>query len=164
MNLEPPDTMYISAAIGWLELGNLTEAKAELEHVTQTEHPAVLEVRWQLLAKEQSWEEALKVATRLVAAAPDCADGWLHRAYASRRAVNGTVEKAWELLLPAAELFPKEPVIPYNLACYACQMGKTKEARRWLRQAVRVGNAEVIKKMALEDTDLEPMRKEIEEM
>ena len=29
-NIEPPDTHHISAALGWLGLGNIAEAKAEL--------------------------------------------------------------------------------------------------------------------------------------
>ena len=46
--LEPPDTHCFSAAIGWLELGNLAEAKAELAQISpaQQEHPDVLEARW----------------------------------------------------------------------------------------------------------------------
>src|ERR1051325_3342625 len=31
--LEPPQVHYVSAAIGWLELGNLTEAKTELQRI-----------------------------------------------------------------------------------------------------------------------------------
>ena len=40
-------------------------------------------------------------------------------------------------LRPAFEKFPKVSVIPYNLACYACQMNKLDEARVWLRRAMR---------------------------
>ena len=53
--LEPPDTHYFFAAIGWLELGNLTEAQAELAQVSpaQQEHPDVLEVRWLFSAQQK---------------------------------------------------------------------------------------------------------------
>ena len=54
-NLEPPDTHYFMAAVGWMELGNLAEAKAELARVSvaQQEHPDVLELRWSLAAQEE---------------------------------------------------------------------------------------------------------------
>ena len=44
--LEPPDTHCFLGAVGWLELGNLAEARAELAQVSaaQQEHPDVLEV------------------------------------------------------------------------------------------------------------------------
>jgi hypothetical protein len=45
--LEPPDTHYLRAAQGWIELGNPLEAGKELEHITpaQSVHPEVLKVR-----------------------------------------------------------------------------------------------------------------------
>ena len=44
--LEPPDSHYVSAATGWLELGNSREAAAELEAVAPAlgRHPAVLQI------------------------------------------------------------------------------------------------------------------------
>jgi hypothetical protein len=35
---------------------------------------------------------------------------------------------AADLLVPAAVIFPKEWLIRYDLACYACQLGKREEA------------------------------------
>ncbi len=55
--------------------------------------------------------------------------GWLHRAYALRRVANGGLPQAWDALLPAAEKFPGEPVIAYNLSCYACQMQQLDASR-----------------------------------
>ena len=72
------------------------------------------------------------------------------------------MEKAWDALLPAAEKFPKEPVIPYNLACYACQLQKLEDARSWLKRAIEIGGKERMKEMALEDPDLQPLWKEIQ--
>src|SRR5438105_4093515 len=122
--LEPSDIHCLSAAIGWLELGNTTEAGAELALVDpqHKEHPDVLEVRWLLCAQERRWEEALEIAGALVQSAPERSSGWLHQAYAMRRVPEGNVKKAWEALLPAFDKFPKEPTICYNLSCYACQM------------------------------------------
>jgi predicted Zn-dependent protease len=164
--LEPPDTHYLSAAIGWLELGNPAEARAELARIrpAQRDHPDALEARWLVAAEEQRWEEGLQLAQALLQRAPKRSSGWLHQAYALRRVPDGGVIKAWNALLPAFDKFPKEPAIPYNLACYACQMQQLDTARLWLRRAAGIGGKERIKRMALEDADLEPLWKEIEEL
>ena len=161
--LEPPDTHYLSAAIGWLELGNPAEAKADLEKVSSAcqRHPDVLEVRWLLCAEQGDWPAALTAARAILQVAPDRAAGWLHQAYALRRVSDGGVERAWDALLPAFEKFPKEPVIAYNLACYGCQMNRLAEARTWLKRALKIGSKEKIKAMALGDSDLEPLWEEI---
>ena len=77
--LEPPDTHYFLAAIGWLELGNVVEAKAELAQVSaaQQEHPDVLEVSWSISAGQGRWEEALAIARALLRCAPKRSSGWL---------------------------------------------------------------------------------------
>ena len=85
----------------------------------------------------------------------------MHQAYALRRIPQGGLEKAWEALLPAADKFPKEPIIPYNLSCYACQMQKLDTARLWLKQATTIGGVKKIKRMAMQDPDLEPLWPEI---
>ena len=164
--LEPPDTHYFFAAIGWLELGNLTEAQAELAQVSpaQQEHPDVLEVRWLFSAQQKHWEEGLQIAQALLRRAPKRSSGWLHQAYALRRVPGGGVQKAWEALLPASDKFPKEPTIPFNLSCYACQLQQLDTAREWLKRAVAIGGKEMIKQMALQDSDLEPLWDEIRQL
>ena len=95
---------------------------------------------------------------------PDFAGGWLHLAYATRRATGGSEQAAFEILNPVAEKFPEEPTIPYNLACYVCQMGRLSEARHWLRRALAIGGAKQMKLMALNDKDLKPLWDEIPSM
>jgi tetratricopeptide (TPR) repeat protein len=161
--IPPPDIHHLSAAIGWLELGNVREARSELERVNPElqDHPDVLEASWLLCSEERDWTRGLDCARRLLLAAPKRATGWLHQAYALRRVPGGGLSAAWDALLPAWQMFPKEPVIPYNLACYACQLGRRTEALVWLKRALSAGNKEDIKKMALDDRDLEPLRSEI---
>lgn len=162
--LGAPDHHHLDAAIGWLGLGLPGDALAELQAIAPglQNHPDVLEVRWELFAREQNWTEALAFAEQLVALAPQRASGWLHRAYALRRAPGGDVAQAQEVLLPAAEMFPGEPTIFYNLACYACQLEKSAEARTWLERAIAVAGKDPIQAMALADDDLLPLRAEIE--
>ena len=161
--LEPPDTHYLSAALGWMELGNFVEAKVELGKVSPAlaTHPSVLEVTWAVHASDENWAEALQAAEQLVQCASDHASAWLHRAYAMRRAPGGGLKAAWDALLPAVDRFPEEATIPYNLACYACQLQQLDEARRWLQRAVAVGEKAKIKSMAASDADLEPLWGEI---
>ena len=161
--LEPPDVHYASAAVGWLGLGSIAEAKAELAQICagQRRHPDVLEVWWLIYAEEKDWEKGLQVARDLLHRAPERASGWLHQAYALRRVRDGGLQQAWDALLPVFDKFPEEPVIAYNLSCYACQMRQMEAARVWLKRAVAAGGREHIRKMALADPDLEPLWEEI---
>jgi Flp pilus assembly protein TadD len=164
--LETPDMRHLDAAVGWLGLGCAREAQAELDSISaaQQRHPAVLGARWTLCAREKRWAAALEVAETELAAAPDDSAGWLHRAYALRRVPDGGLARAWDALLPAAEKFPGEPVIAFNLACYACQRQQPDVAWQWLQRAIKVGGREAIRKMALADDDLKPLWPEIQEL
>ncbi|HZO84674.1 MAG TPA: hypothetical protein VFC26_05645, partial [Verrucomicrobiae bacterium] len=55
------------------------------------------------------------------------------------------------------------PTIPYNLACYACQLGRINDSRQWLKRALSVGGKK-IRSLALEDPDLQPLWDEIKFM
>lgn len=156
----------LNAVLGWLELGNIAEAREELNRIgpAMQARPDLLEVRWILDARQEDWQEALRTAERLVDAAPENAVGWLHRAYALRRVPEGGLEKAAAVLKPLADKFPEEPTIPYNLACYACQLENLDEARHWLREAVKRGNVKKVRTMGLNDSDLEPLWPEIRKL
>lgn len=164
--IQPPDVHYLNAAIGWLELGNVTEAKREYCFVAPElqRHPDVLEVGWRIAAEEDRWTEGLRIAETLIKVSPERASGWLHRAYALRRVADGGLQKAWTALLPAVDKFPQEPTISYNLCCYACQMEQLQTARAWLKRAVTLGGKEHIKRLALQDRDLEPLWPEIRDL
>ena len=61
--------------------------------------------------------------------------------------------------------FPDEPVVPFNLACYACQLGKPSDARSWLHLSLeiakRTGAEKEWKLRALDEKDLELLWVEI---
>lgn len=165
-NLEPPDAHHLSAAIGWLELGNPSEAGEEVARISppSLDHPDVLAVRWEICAATRSWETALAVAEMLMNKFPERAAGWIHRAYALRRAKDGGLEKAWAALRPAFDKFPKEPLIPFNLACYAAQLRRLDEAMDWLHKAMEAeGDVARVKQRALADSDLQPLWERIRE-
>ena len=165
--LTPPDSFHLEAATGWLMLDNFQEALLELSRIQpqHQNHPDVLELGWILQARQSDWSACLKSGQTLIDVAPDRASGWIHRAYALRRIEGGSLQRAWEALLPAADLFPDETVIPYNLACYACQMKDLESARTWLRRALaaaaRAGEPARWIEAALRDRDLESLWPEI---
>lgn len=68
---------------------------------------------------------------------------------------------AYDNLQSVARQFETISTIPYNLACYACQLGEHGEALKWFQQAREVGDGQDWLKIALNDPDLEPMRDEI---
>jgi len=160
--LQHPDTFHLSAAIGWLELGNHLEANDELEKITpqMRAHPDVLNVRYQIYAGAKKWMEAHTIAKALVEMVPTEPGHWIAHAYSSRRKPDGGIEEAKTILLKAASIFPTEPTIFFNLACYDSLLGKFPESKAWLDKALKVGDRATVQKMILEDSDLEPLRKE----
>jgi tetratricopeptide (TPR) repeat protein len=166
----PPDRFFVSAAAGWLELGLFEEGLKELDLVRAglQSDPRVGDLRWQLNCRLGRWEECLRVAHGLKKLHPERVDSWVHSAYAARRAPGGGLEEAKKILLAALDKFPKETIIPYNLACYECQLGLKEESLCWLAVALERGRKKDERKrlleMALSDTDLEPIRKEVIEL
>lgn len=161
LSLPPEATFHVKAAVGWLELGNAAEARHELESLDPAlrEHPDVLEAWWPVLVEEKNWPAALGSAERLVAVAPDREVGWVQQSFALHE-MRRTGE-AYERLIQVAERFPDAYVIPYNLACYQCQMKNDAAALKWLKRAAKVADWKTIRAMALKDPDLEPLRQKV---
>lgn len=156
--LAPPDTLHLTAAEGWLELGNAVEANGELERITPQlrAHPDVLQLRWQIYAKAEKWDACLDIATAITKLAPKRSFGWIHRSYALYELQR--TQEAWDNLFHVAERFSSEYLVAYNLACYAARLGRLSEAKTWLDRAFKAsGNAAQVKLAALDDPDLEPL-------
>jgi hypothetical protein len=171
--LRPPDTFHVQAAQGWLELGKPDEANEELEKITPElrAHPDVLEIRWQIYAKEKKWAVCADIARTITEIAPSRLNGWVHLAYSLRR-VEGFgsslrrvesfgLQAAFQTLEPMTQKFPLEWIIPYNLACYTAQMRRLDEAHGWLKKAfalaAKMNRLNEIRLTALDDPDLEPL-------
>src|SRR5579872_4748280 len=86
MELNRLDTHHLSAAQGWLELGNHVEADADLNRITAAmrAHPDVLELRWQIYAKAGKWEACVEIGTALVRTAAKRPESWRRPASAPR--------------------------------------------------------------------------------
>jgi tetratricopeptide (TPR) repeat protein len=157
-SLEQADRVHLNAAEGWFGLGDLVSASDELEKITPAfrAHPAVLLMRCKIYQAAKKWGYLIEISETLIEQLPKLADAWIHRSYALHE-LNQTRE-AFDLLLPAAKKFPKLPVIPYNLACYACQLGKLEDAMKQIEQAIDLADKNNdIRLDALEDPDLEPL-------
>ncbi|MBI3867961.1 MAG: tetratricopeptide repeat protein [Verrucomicrobia bacterium] len=158
--LPPSAVRQLEAVEGWLALGNPQEARAELAQLGDSlnGHPQVLDRSWEVAAALKDWEEALRLACARLELFPADATGWVHRSYALRRCKQGGLQHAWDALAPAVAQFPKVSLIPYNIACYAAQLGKLNEAWDWINKAVAAAeDVSSVKELALRDEDLRPL-------
>jgi hypothetical protein len=168
--LEPPDSFHLLAAHGWMELGSPAYAHAELEKIASglRRRPDVLKVRWEILAKEQKWDAGVEIGGALVELEPYDSFGWVNRSYALRRAAQGGLQAAYYALRPAADRVEDSEQITFNLACYACQLGRLDDGREWLAKsfasAKQRGALGEAKLLARGERDLEPLWTELEEL
>ena len=159
-NLNPlsrEDHYRLTAASGWLELGNLTEANRELDAITPAfrVHPDALEVRWQIYAEQKMWIAAFEIATAICELDPERPSGWICQAYSLNE--SDRTQKACEVLQKVVENFPNLPIIPYSLACYTCRLGRPDQAWLWLEMAAARGNSRNVARLALQELDLKPL-------
>lgn len=150
-----------NAAQGWLDLGLANEAECELNRIPSDlrKSPPLMDLHWRVYAAKEAWSQAEQLAASEIAIDGSRVSPWLRLAYSIRRArpkPTGT-EAASETLKEVAQRFPNEPVVAYNLACYACQLGKRDEAIEWLKRAIQRGDRTTILTMAAADDDLQPM-------
>ena len=143
-------------------MGNALEANQDLERISAAirSHPDVLEVRWQVSAELKDWAVCIDAARAMTEVAPERPFGWIHFSFALHELKR--TQEAWDNLSAAVEKFPGEPTISYNLACYACQLGRRAEAEEWLQRAFQIGDTRRLKSMALKDPDLKPLWERIE--
>ncbi|MBI4661035.1 MAG: tetratricopeptide repeat protein [Verrucomicrobia bacterium] len=162
--LEPPDSFHLSAAIGWMDLGNPIEARNELRQISgrYRENSEVLETEWRVHAALRSWDTACEVAQRQTKVAPDHPAGWINQSYALHELKK--TQEAFDELSPLVEKFPKVSVIYYNLACYACQLGDEEAAKKHLALAIKFRDKDEVKEMALADSDLKPLWEHIKSL
>ena len=146
----------LSHVRGYLELGMVKEAKAELDAVPESEarQPEVVAMRVGLLQATEQWRPLRAYARDLVTAEPGECGWWIIWAYATRRA--SSVKAAQKVLREAAELHPQDATIQFNLGCYACQLGDLVEAKARVVRAVAIDSSFL--KNAMDDPDLLPLR------
>jgi predicted Zn-dependent protease len=154
--LTPPDSHRLSAAQGWLELGSHLEANAELEEISPAvrSHPDVLELKWDIYAREQKWEACVKIALAIMRSDPGRPKGWISHSFALHELKR--TQEAYTHLATVADKFPDVWTIPYNLACYCSQLGLLDEAQKWLKRALSLDGKRT-QQAAIDDRDLKPL-------
>lgn len=150
-----PDQHYLNAALGWLELGNLHEARQEAERISLLgrAHQESFLLRWRIASRAENWQEGHRLAEVYTRTWPNRAAGWICLSYSLFRL--GRPLEAWMQLLPRMSQFPRLSAIPYILACYAWQLGQAQVAREFLKRSAALGGPTEIRGIDLEQTPLE---------
>lgn len=145
----------LSAACGALELGIPDLATDELEDIPPEFQTLrrVMEMRTMVYENSGSWDLMSETGRFLAEKWPEYPQHWIWVAYAIRR--SRSVEEAEVWLKRGMEAHPGEPIIPFNLACYASVSGRIGEAKQLLERAITLDPN--VRVMALDDPDLEPL-------
>lgn len=156
----PEDVLYrLQRCEGFLDLNMAVRARAEWNVIPPEyqDHPSAQHTLLHLLSREKNWQSAREVAVRFHARSPEDPASWIQLAYTTRRAQS--MEAARQILETARPRFPGVSVIPYNLACYACQSGRLEEARKLLSEAAQMDEKAL--RLAAEDDDLRALWPEL---
>lgn len=163
--LSSPDSAHLKAAEGWLDLGNLLEADAELDQIAAENraHPDVLQLRWRIYAAAGRWHACLDIATALTAMVPERRFGWVHRAFTLRKLDRP--QEALAVYAEAIERLGMSPTLALGLACCHAKLGDMVETKRCLELALDLSEDKETQKRlklkALEEPDLEPFWKRL---
>lgn len=162
--LPHPDNRHLEAAEGWLGLGSWNEAGGELDQISDeyAAHPHVLEMRYKIFGASKQWEKAVEIGLLAREIFPDEPWGHFYAAFALHELKR--TREAYDTLRPVIAKFPEEQIMCYNLACYACQLGQLEEAMDWFQQSIRIEGKNDVRKLALDDKDLEPLWSRIKTM
>ena len=140
--------------MGFLELGMPEDALAELDEVPAGNSLA-LHLRVDILFRLKDWSTAAAICLPMTEQEPSDPQWWIQAAYAQRRARS--IQEAEMLLLAGLTRHPANELILYNLACYACVLGRIGEAREYFRRAA-AADPDVMLEMGIEDSDLDGIR------
>ena len=156
-NLPHPDNKHLEAVEGWLGLGNWREAEVELANIAPglRTHPFVLEMRYKIFEQSGQWDQAVIVAKNLRELLPENQWGHFYLAYSLHELKR--TQEAYDTLSAVIGQFPEHYLMRYNLACYACQLGKHEEALTWLAKTIKLAGNKEILAMAKTDSDLKPL-------
>ena len=152
--LRYPERHHLEFAVGWLELGNPIEAKAEADRITGLNrfHAEVFVVRWQIEARIGNWEAARDMALVFTRMFPERPSGWLclsYSLYKLNRALDAFLE-----LLHQDKAFPKVNAFPYFMACYSWELGDAQGTGKYLGQYKALGGNLKVKPCFWDQTDL----------
>jgi hypothetical protein len=152
------DLFHLRAAEGWLDLGSPTEALAELRLINPAlrSHPDVLAFKWEVAANVKDWDQCLNLGNALIYCAPKDQRGWI--AVCQTLYFTEHYPEAYDLAIAKLPEFNDQWQFLYELACYAALIGELDQARAFLQRAMEFGDAKHLRRLALEDPDLVPLK------
>lgn len=150
----------ILAAHGYLELGMVEEALAELANLPalQSRDPDILELRLHILMQASRWTEALATAEELIRIDAGAVPAYIHGAFALHEL--GRTEEARNLLLKGPPELRKDPTFHYNIGCYEAVLGNSEAALNSLQESFALD--ETYRDFARRDPDLTLVREALE--
>jgi hypothetical protein len=149
------DWEHLHAAHGYVELGMWLDANEELEKLRpDVRHDSlVLAILMVIYKATEKWELMQTVAKKLTEYDPESPRFPLAWAFATRRV--DSLDAARRILVEAWKVHEKEPLFPFTIACYMCQLGQVESAKEMLEVAFKMDRG--MRRMALEDEDLKPL-------
>lgn len=155
--VSPEDLRQCRAAEGWLELNLPQEAAHELKSLSEEAQcdPLAIVLWMHVHYALAQWEQCLESATKLIRDAAAKAHPYVSGSIALYRLHR--TQDAWDFLRPVLDKFRDDWSVPYNLACYAAQLGRLEDALEMFNLASKRGDAAKIKAHGLKDPDLEPI-------
>ena len=147
-------------AEGYVELGLPEEALAELDEAfdSTARDPVVLQLRTELLTLLKRWPEAAGICLTMIELDPGNDFWWIQGAYAVRRARS--IVEAEVILREALGHHPRNVLVIYNLACYACVQERFDEAISLYGRAIAL-DEKTVYEMSLRDPDLAAIHPQI---
>lgn len=123
------------AAQGYLELGMVEEALAELAKVETPflSDPDIVELRLHILMQGRRWSDALAAAEELLRLHQDALPGYIHGAFALHEL--GRTAEARDLLLKGPSILRQDPTFHYNIGCYEAVLGNRDAALESLKKS-----------------------------
>jgi tetratricopeptide (TPR) repeat protein len=146
---------HIQRGDGFLDLKMIDKARQELEQVGTFDRrcDSYIQAALRLAMADGQWSNAVQFAHTLIERRSNEPAIYVQLAYSVRR--GESIEAARDILLDARKRFPKVAVIPFNLACYECQLGHPDEALALLEKAFKLDAS--FREQAFEDDDLKPI-------
>jgi len=157
MNASVDTKRRVQYALGYIGLGLMSEAGAELDAITEAERglAEVKAVRVDLHMAARQWRKVVIVASELARSHPEVENAWIGWAYALRELKR--VAEAKAVLLQAEPRHgDSSAVLHYNLACYDSLLGELAGARKRLATACKMDGQ--FRVAAQDDPDLAALR------
>ena len=146
----------LEAAEGYLLLDMPEQALRELSAIrTRGRHSALWQrLRGEALRSRRQHAEALEAFQQSDRLEPDDLGTLLGIAWCQKR--TDRLDKAIETMMRAYRVFPTEPIVLYNIACYFSLAGEKEQALSWLGRALRMSPE--LRMLIPDESDFDPLR------